>query len=70
MTIKELLDRLPSGVVAGYDPLNHITPAAILGLARHELDLWEEGEESGITSARQARRVRRMLAESRGEEQA
>ena len=51
---------IPACVAASYDPLTHKTPDDVAFLVRHELDLYEEGEETDMT-ARDARDARRWL---------
>ena len=40
---------LPIEIVASFDPLIHRTIADLVYLVRHELDLYDEGEEADLT---------------------
>ena len=57
MTNKEQNERLfalailclPVEIVASFDPLTHKTIADLVYIVRHELDLYNEGEETDLT---------------------
>lgn len=51
---REALKALPRAVERSYDPLQHKTISDLVHLVRHELDLYEEGEETDIRSWKQA----------------
>lgn len=52
---------IPMCVMGSYDPLTHLTQKDISWLVRHELDLYEEGEDTDIKNPRQAQAARRFL---------
>lgn len=54
--------KIPSYVMGSIDPLTHKTEEDIAYLVRHELDLYEEGEETDMTAA-DARAARRWLGQ-------
>ena len=45
---------LPAALQRSFDPMQHKTLDDLRALAEHELDLYEEGEETDIRSKRQA----------------
>jgi hypothetical protein len=54
------LKALPKYIV-GYDALSHKTVSDLVFLARHELDLYEEGEDTDIRTLKQAAAVRAYI---------
>lgn len=52
------LKQLPESCRGKYDPLSHKSVADLIYCAQHELDMYEEGEESDIKSDREAQKVR------------
>jgi hypothetical protein len=52
------LKQLPESCRGNYDALSHTNVADLVYCAQHELDLYEEGEESNIKSAKQAQKVK------------
>jgi len=63
MTYDAAVKALPGALIGSYDPRSHLTVAALLRMAQHEIDLWNEGEETDIRSAREANAVRRYMAQ-------
>jgi len=49
------LKNLPRTVIGNYDPLTHKTVSDLVWIARHELDMYQEGQETDIRSARKPR---------------
>lgn len=47
--------------VGGYDPMSHKMVNDLVWLARHELDLYQEGEETDIRTSKQAQAVRSFI---------
>jgi hypothetical protein len=65
LTFAQLVDRMPAAL-GGLDPLSHKTPDDLAWMARHEIDLYEEGEESDIGSAADLRRAYLALVVANG----
>ena len=61
MTFGELVERMPIQLVGSFDALRHKTPADLARLAEHEIDLFDEGEESDIKTHRERFDVRAFL---------
>lgn len=61
MTFKEVHKKIPVVLYASFDPKAHTTIGGLRALARHELDLFEEGEETDIRTTRQLNAVRKFL---------
>lgn len=55
------LKQLPRVCMGNYDPLAHTTVQDLVYCAQHELDMYEEGEETDIKSAKQAQKVRDFI---------
>lgn len=53
---------LPLAVFGSYDALYHKTVSDLVWIAQHELDLYEEGEETDIRSKAQVAQVRKFIA--------
>lgn len=52
MTVAQLFKRMPKCLVGSYDALRHKTPTDFAALAEHELDLFQEGEDTDIRNER------------------
>lgn len=61
MTFKQALKRLPRCAEGNFDFLSHKTIADLRFIVRHELDLWEEGQETDIRTAQDVAACRRFL---------
>lgn len=53
---------MPLSIIGNFDPLQHTSFSDCAYCAQHELDMYEEGEETDIKSEREAKRVRTYLA--------
>jgi hypothetical protein len=62
MTFAQAKQRLPIALAGSFDPQTHKTIADLAFLARFELDLYEQGEETDIRDRAEYRRVKRYLA--------
>ena len=65
MTFAMAVKRLPKCCVGSLDFLSHRTVADLRAIVQHELDLYEEGEETDIRHARDVRSCRRFLDATR-----
>lgn len=50
---KEAYKRLPVFLVAGFDPLRHLTTGDLIEMVRVEIDFFEQGEDSDIKTRHQ-----------------
>ncbi len=64
MTFYAAFHRLPMCVVGNFDPLVHKTVADLRYIVRHELDMFEEGQETDIRTKRSEQACRKFLADT------
>lgn len=53
---------MPECICGGFDPCAHTSIADLVNIARHELDLYQEGEETDITSAIDEDQVKKFIS--------
>jgi hypothetical protein len=55
---QEAISAMPGAVIGNFDPIGHTNTGDLAWIAQHELDMYQEGEETDITSEAEAFRVR------------
>lgn len=53
---------MPMAAFGNFDVLTHKTVEDLVYCAQHELDMWNEGEETDIQTINEANAVRRWIA--------
>lgn len=59
---EKAFQEMPECAMGNYDPLEHKTVEDLVFCAQHELDMYEEGEETDISTTRQVKQVRAFIA--------
>jgi len=65
-SIEEALDNMPLLLVSSYDPGFHKTLADLVSLGQHEIDLYDEGEESDIGNSAERSKVLKFVLKCGG----
>jgi hypothetical protein len=68
VTFDQLVKKLPMCLVGSWDPLAHTTISDLAFIARHELDLYEEGQENDICTSKDLKECKAFLALCRSAE--
>lgn len=64
-TFEKALEEMPDCLM-GYDPFQQKTIDDLIWMGQHEIDLYEEGEETDIENKRQLGQVRKWMSKMRG----
>jgi hypothetical protein len=65
MTFEEALKIMPNFLSGGLDPCSHKTAADLGNLAEHQMDMYDEGEDSDITTSQEREQARQFLLKVR-----